>query len=100
MGNSVELGLDGAVGLAVNPPTAHVRGSISLTMGSSSATFASASTGTLTPLKPKGDGFGFTMMRGHSAAKLSNELLSIFGCQWKGEITLITGGEASEYYMK
>lgn len=72
---------DGDTGLGTNPHTAHVVGLISLTIGSSSAISAYAAMGTSVPRKPKGDGLGLTMMRGHSVAKTSSESLSIFGCK-------------------
>lgn len=81
MDNSLGLETDGSVVLDINPETAQVFGSISLTIGSSNTTCSIASRGTSEPLKPKGDGFGFIIMRGHSTDKLSNESLSIFGCK-------------------
>jgi len=63
----LERGGDRVFGL--NPHTAHVVGSISLTTGSSNVIFGNASLGTASPLKPKGDGLGFTIMRGHSVEK-------------------------------
>lgn len=73
---------DGEIGaLAVDLPTAHVLGSISTMVCSSNAMFGNASPGTCFPLKPKGDGFGFIVMRGHSVEKISKESLSTFGCR-------------------
>lgn len=88
------FGKDGVLILAgVNPETSHVFGSISLTKGSSSVILDSASLGTLIPLKPKGEALGFTMMRGHSEDKVSNESSSIFGCE-EGQNT--TWGKGTE----
>lgn len=60
---------------------AHVPGSISFTMGSSSAAPGNASRGMSTPRKPNGDGFGLTTIRGHSVANMSFEWSSIVGCK-------------------
>jgi hypothetical protein len=81
--NSGRLERDGEERVfGLNPHTAHVVGSISLTTGSSNVIFGNASLGTASPLKQKGDdGLGFTIMRGHSVDKISKESLSIFGCK-------------------
>lgn len=81
MDNSAEFESCAGVALGIDPRKAHVLGSISSTTGSSSAISGNASVGTLVPLNPKGEGLGFTMMRGHSVEKLSNVFLSIFGCK-------------------
>jgi hypothetical protein len=85
MGNSV--GLEGGEGIAlgIKPHVTHVFGSISLTIESSNWISGNASQGTWAPLNPKGDGFGFTMIRGHSVENPSNESLSIFGCRNKNK---------------
>jgi hypothetical protein len=81
--NSEGLKRDEETVFRLNPHTAHVVGSISLTVGSSNVILCNASLGTADPLKPKGDGLGFTAMRGHSVDKISKESLSIFSCRNK-----------------
>lgn len=93
--NSLGIEADAGSTLGVNPVTAHVRGSMSFTTGSSIVIFGSASLGTSSPLKPSRDGLGFGMMRGHSTTKLSNESLSIFGCrQWIWRVRIEVYGES------
>lgn len=71
----------GTGALDVDLATAHVLGSISTMACSSNAIFGNASLGTRLPLKANGDGFGFTVMRGHSVENISKEFSSIFGCR-------------------
>lgn len=81
MDNSLGLKRDEGMTLGVNRDTAHVVGSISLTKRSSNVVSGNASWGTSNPLNLKGDGLGFTTIRGHSVDNISNESLSIFGCK-------------------
>ena len=81
--NSVELEEDGDTGFTAKPCTVHVFGSMSLTTASSNMVFCNASQGTWVPIYPKGDDFGFTMIRGHSVENSSKESLSMFGCKKK-----------------
>lgn len=79
--NSLGLKRDVDMPIDANRGTAHALGSISLTNGSSNVISGNASLGTSNPLNPKGDGLGFTMIRGHSVDIISIESLSIFGCK-------------------
>ncbi|MFS7984854.1 hypothetical protein Hanom_Chr11g00991531 [Helianthus anomalus] len=54
---------------------------MSSTTKSSNGTPDNACLGISIPLWPNSDGFGFTIIRGHSIDRLSNESLSIFGCK-------------------
>lgn len=64
---------------------AHVLGSMSCTIDWSRGISGNASIGTLCrPWKPIGDGFGLTMIRGHSVDKIDFESSSNFG--WAGKV--------------
>lgn len=86
--NSLEFMRVGDMDFGVNPQIAHVWGSTSLTKWSSIAISGNASLGTSNPLNPKGDGFGLTMIRGHSVERISRESLSIFGCKERNWVSV------------